>query len=64
MQFRAAPKTDCSEAALSLVTLLQSRRDYGSDSHALLLDLVKSHDSDKHEVISTVLKIYERNIGK
>ena len=37
-------------------TLLQSRRGHRIDSHTMLIDLVKAHDSIKNEVMSVALR--------
>ena len=56
MQFGATPKVGCSEVMFSLKTLLQNRREMGHDPHAVFIDLVKSYDSVRHDVIVLALR--------
>ena len=57
MQFGAIPKVGYAEAVFSIKSILQLRREYGVDTHAVFIDLIKACDSVKHEVISSTLKI-------
>ena len=45
------PKVGCAQATFSLKFTLQSKREHGVDTHAVFIDLIKAHDSIKHEVI-------------
>ena len=56
MQFGATPKVGCSEATLSLKMLFQKRREIGHDTCAVFIDLVKAHDSVRHDVIMLALR--------
>ena len=56
IQFGATPKVGCSEAIFSLKTLFQNRREMGHGTHAVFVDLVKTHDSVRHDVIVLVLR--------
>ena len=55
-QFEATPKVGCAEAAFSSKTTLQSRRETGVDSRAMLIDLVKARGSAKRAIASTALR--------
>ena len=52
----AAHRVVCAKSALTLKTMLQTRRELGVDTHALFVYLMKSRDIIKHEVKSLVLK--------
>ena len=54
--FGATSVLGCIEAAFSLKTMLQARREHVLDSCVLLVDLIKSHDSLKNKIIHAALK--------
>ena len=55
MQFGATPNVGCADAVLSLKSMLQSRREHGTDSSAVFKELVKAHDSLREDVVSAAL---------
>ena len=59
MQFGATPKVGCTEAVFSLKTILQSRRKHNLETFIIFIDLVKTYDSIKDEIILIVLKKME-----
>ena len=65
MQFCATTKFGCSEASFFIKTLQQSGREDRVDAHAVFVNLVKSHDSVKHEVMGIPEKCikYTENIN-
>ena len=56
MQFCAAPKVGYAEAVFSLKSISQARREMGLDTCAIFIDLVKAHDSIRHDIILFTLR--------
>ena len=56
IQFGAVTKVGYSEIVLSLKTMLQIRWEHTHDSHAMVIDLVKACDREKHEVNPIALR--------
>ena len=56
MQFGATPSVGCAEAVFLLKPISQSRKENGIDSFVVFVDLVKSHDSIKHDVATASLE--------
>lgn len=54
-QFRSTPNIGCTNAVISLKIILQSRKEHGADSCTMFIDLVKAHDSTRHDVKSVAL---------
>ena len=50
------PKVWCAEAAFSLKSMVQSRREHGIGARASFIDIIKARDRIKHEVISSALR--------
>ena len=55
MQFEATPNMGCADTVISLKSMLQSRREHGTHSFAVFVDLVKAHDIVRHDVASDSL---------
>jgi len=56
MQFGAIPKVGYAEVVFLLKSILQARRDMGVDTYTIFIDLVKAHDSMKHDIILLALR--------
>ena len=56
MKFGTTPKVGCADGMFLLKSSLQSRIEMDIDARAIFVDLVKVHDSMKHDVSSLYLK--------
>jgi len=57
-QFGGTPGVGCTDAILTLKSVIHTRGNHGLSTHVAFIDLVKAYDTANHELLIRVLEIY------